>query len=129
MLKLRKPIAPRPGQALLEYMTLIVFILGAFLVMQKYIARGFAGRWKGIGDSLGQERLYDPDTTTSCAFDYQYYNIWYSVRAFEDNGCARSCYFDKELLDDDTREDLEEACRICICASQSQACGGRYTCD
>lgn len=112
----------KKSQALLEYMTLIVFILGALFVMQKYIVRGFSGRWKGVGDSLGQERLYDSNTTTSCVYDDQYHHIWYSERAFEDNGCAQFCYFDKELLDAAARIILEDSCKACIQRSLSAAC-------
>ena len=109
------------GQSLLEYMTLIVFILGAFLVMQKYIVRGFSGRWKDIGDSVGYGRLYDPHTTTSCAFDYIHYNEWYSVNKFEANGCAEKCFLEPESI-------FSAACRECICSSQSEACGGIREC-
>lgn len=44
----------------MEYMTLIVFILSALLVMQYYIVHGFSGRWKSAGDTFGDGRQYDP---------------------------------------------------------------------
>ncbi|OGX28682.1 MAG: hypothetical protein A2705_03160 [Omnitrophica WOR_2 bacterium RIFCSPHIGHO2_01_FULL_52_10] len=71
----------------MEYIMLIVLVLGAFLVFQKYIARGFAGRWKAVGESLGQGRIYDPRRTTECIFDFQYTSLWYDKACFEGSGC------------------------------------------
>ncbi len=115
MLKQIRHIA---GQSVTEYMLLIVFILTAFFVMQKYIVRGFSGRWKDIGDSLGQGRLYDANKTIECAYDFQHYNMWYSVDKFEENHCGEVCYFDKEFVDDASKLAREEECRDCICQSQ-----------
>ncbi len=75
------------GQSLVEYVMLIVVVLGAFLVFQKYIARGFAGRWKSVGESMGQGRIYDPRLTTECIYDFQYTHRWYDQACFESSGC------------------------------------------
>lgn len=82
---LRRP--KTTGQSLIEYVTLIVLILGAFLVFQKYIARGFAGRWKSVGESMGQGRIYDPRMTTECIFDSLHTNRWYDKACFDSSGC------------------------------------------
>ena len=67
------------GSSILEYMALIVFILAVMLVMEKYVGRGLAGRWKAMGDTFGQGRQYDPRSfgvqgegngTLECIFDY-----------------------------------------------------------
>jgi len=58
----------RRGQSMIEFAALIIFILAAFLVFQKYIARGLQGRWKATGDALGQGRIYDPNKTIECEF-------------------------------------------------------------
>lgn len=71
----------------MEYTVLIVVILWAFLVFQKYITRGFAGRWKAVGESLGQGRIYDPELTTECIFDSLYTNLWYDQACFKSQGC------------------------------------------
>ena len=105
------------GQSVVEYMILIVFILGAFLVMQKYIVRGFAGRWKDIGDSLGQGRLYDSNKTIECAYDFRYYNMWYGVKKYEEHGCTQACSFETVFAGDDVSQ-KEKACQYCICQSQ-----------
>lgn len=79
------------GQSLLEFILLIIFIAGAFLVFQKYIVRSFVGRWKAVGDSLGQGRIYDPERTLECAFDETYTFKWYDVKCFEAE-CEDDCY-------------------------------------
>ena len=79
------------GQSVLEYVTLIIFILGSLWLMQNYISRGISGRWQSVGDSVGQGRLYDPALTTECAFDtYAGTGRWYNVTCFE-NRCLDTC--------------------------------------
>ena len=75
------------GQSLIEYTVLIVLILGVFWVFQKYITRGFAGRWKAVGESMGQGRIYDPKLTTECIFDPLYTGLWYDQACFKSRGC------------------------------------------
>lgn len=75
------------GQSLVEYITLVVMVLAVFWVFQKYIARGFAGRWKAVGESLGQGRIYDPRKTTECIYDSQNTFVWYDQSCFEASGC------------------------------------------
>ena len=50
----------KKAQSILEYMTLIVFLLTALFVFQKYILRAYYGNWKRAGDVFGQGRQYDP---------------------------------------------------------------------
>lgn len=75
------------GQSLVEYIVLIAVVLGAFLVFQKYMARGFAGRWKSVGESMSQGRIYDPLLTTECIFSPSYSDLWYDKACFESSGC------------------------------------------
>jgi hypothetical protein len=72
----------------MEYVILIVLLLAAFLIFQKYIARGLAGRWKTVGDALGDGRIYDPYTTVECAYDFEDTNLWYDVSCYEASGCS-----------------------------------------
>ena len=44
----------------MEYMTLVVFLLGALLVFQQYIVNGFSGQWKQAGDVFSFGKQYDP---------------------------------------------------------------------
>ncbi len=85
--------------------------------MQPYILRGFAGRWKGVGDSFGQGRLYDANKTVECIYDYEFLNEWYSANKFFENHCDRPCY--SSLL---SREQRAIDCRACIHLSQIDEC-------
>ncbi len=81
------------GQSLVELIALTMFILAAFLVFQKYIVRAFSGRWKAVGSSLGQGRIYDPKATTECASNVFFQDepsIWYDQKCFEDY-CVGEC--------------------------------------
>jgi hypothetical protein len=46
--------------ATIEYATLMMLIMGAFLLFQNYILKGFYGRWRQVGDTFGHGRQYDP---------------------------------------------------------------------
>ncbi len=50
----------RKAASTVELAALIVFVLTAFLVFQRYIYRGIAGAWKTAGDAFGHGRQYDP---------------------------------------------------------------------
>jgi len=78
----------RRGQTVFEYAAIIMFVLAAFLVFQKYIARGLAGRWKGVGDSLGQGRIYDPHATVECEYSPTA-AAWFDRVCFD--GCSAGC--------------------------------------
>lgn len=51
------------GQSTLEYVILIVILIGVFIAMQNYIKRGFQGRWKSSIDEIGDQ--YDPAAVNS----------------------------------------------------------------
>lgn len=105
------------GQAVSEYLVLIVLIIGAFILMQPYILRAFSGRWKGVGDSLGQGRLYDPNKTKECIYDFEFLNEWYSAKEFSDNHCDKPCY--SSLINSEQRA---RDCRNCILSSRDADC-------
>ena len=51
-----------------------------------------AGRWKTVGDSFGEGKIYDPQTTTQCMYDiYQGTDTWFNAVCFEDN-CYDDCF-------------------------------------
>ena len=107
----------KKGQSIIEFVAVTVFILAALMVFQKYIVRGFSGRWKMVGDSLGQGRIYDPKKTVECAtnvfFDGQM-PTWYGKDCFEEN-CKDDCL---EVTRDQAR------CTSCIagCAESTPEC-------
>ena len=46
------------GQTSLEYVALVIIVLGAFLAIGNYFKRGIQGRWKAAVDEVGEQ--YDP---------------------------------------------------------------------
>lgn len=46
------------GQTVLEYIVLIIIVLGALLAISNYFKRGLQGRWKAAMDDMGDQ--YDP---------------------------------------------------------------------
>ena len=96
----------KKAQSTIEYIVLLFFILGTFVIFQKYIMRAVSGRWKAVGDSIGQGKLYDPKKTIECEFDSEFNNRWYNMECFRDN-CYELCY-DLTSVD----------CGACIYSSQ-----------
>jgi hypothetical protein len=94
----------KSGQSLVEFSVLVMFILGAFLIFQKYIVRGFAGRWKSVGESFSQGKVYDPAKTIECAFDQKYTQKWYDQKCFQEI-CIEDCY---------TVQGSDADCQLCI---------------
>ena len=80
----------KKGQSVVEFTAVVILILGAFLLLQKYIVRGFSGRWKGIGDSLGQGRIYDPKKTVACAYDPTL-GVWFEKNCYKTT-CEDGCF-------------------------------------
>ncbi len=77
------------AQSIIEFAFLIVLILSTFLIFQRYITRGISGRWKSVGDALGNGRQWDPKLTTECAFDADYSTgVWYNKTCFDMQGCG-----------------------------------------
>ena len=46
------------GQTALEYIVLLIIVMGALLAISNYFKRGLQGRWKAAMDDLGDQ--YDP---------------------------------------------------------------------
>ena len=46
------------GQSIMEYVILLVIVIGAFVATSSYVKRGIQGRWKQAVDGLGEQ--YDP---------------------------------------------------------------------
>lgn len=51
------------GQTTLEYIVLMIIVLGALLSIQYYFKRGLQGRWKAAMDDVGEQ--YDPRVANS----------------------------------------------------------------
>lgn len=48
----------RKGQTVIEYVVLMIIVLGALIAISNYFKRGLQGRWKTAMDDLGDQ--YDP---------------------------------------------------------------------
>ena len=75
----------RRAQSTLELVTMIVILIVTILAFRKYIVRAIDARYKTAGDSFGYGRQYDPKTTLTCKFDYEYTQTWYSEECFEND--------------------------------------------
>ena len=53
----------KKGQTAVEYVTILILCIGAFLTIQNYVKRGIQGRWKAHVDELGDQ--YDPRTAVT----------------------------------------------------------------
>lgn len=85
---------------------LIIIIMAAILITQRYILRGFAGRWKAVGDTFGQGKQYDLNKTAECAWS-QKENTWYGAGCF----------------------DLYWEANYSPCLARCLSTGGRVSCD
>ena len=54
------------GQSILEYILLLIIVIGAFVAMTNYVKRGLQGRWKVAIDDIGEQ--YDPRLANSIVF-------------------------------------------------------------
>lgn len=48
----------KKGQTAIEYVVLIIIVIGSFIAIQNYVKRGVQGRWRDAVDGLGDQ--YDP---------------------------------------------------------------------
>lgn len=104
----------KKAQSVVEYTVLMMIILGAFFIFRRYLARAIAGRWKTVGDSFGSGRLYNPETTEVCVYDYIYNtDAWYSQAEYDSRNCQDNC--EKET-------GSVAVCRTCILASRTAHC-------
>ena len=53
----------KKGQTALEYIVLLIIVMGALLAISNYFKRGLQGRWKSAIDDMGDQ--YDPRAADS----------------------------------------------------------------
>ena len=110
------------GQAVIEYVALIIILFAGWVIFQRYILNRFNSRLKGVGDSMGYGRLYQPGNTLDCAFDYRYTNSWYSTDYYEQH-CVSQCF---GISATDT---LCHGCYVAAAASMMNVNGTALNCD
>ena len=116
------------GQSIVEYMVLIVFVIAALLVSQKYLARSISGRWKSQADSMGYGRQYSYGQTLECRYTN---NEWYDLNCYDQNECdcessqskmGESCTDTTTKLCDAAKKHWKKKCRDCIDACKPASC-------
>ncbi len=75
------------GQTSLEYVAVIIILIGAFLAMQNYFKRGIQGRMKSSVDSVGEQ--YDPMKTETDIIQSVTGNVTTTVRVEDGVSGAR----------------------------------------
>lgn len=74
----------KKGQTTLEYIVLIIIVLGALLAIQYYFKRGLQGRWKAAMDEMGDQ--YDPRTADSAVRHTLTQNTTTAIMTMNDAG-------------------------------------------
>lgn|SRR3989338_3241938 len=83
-----KGLKQKKASSIIEYMIVVLFFLAALFVFQNYIIRGFAGRWKAVGDIFGSGRQYDPKPynkggTLECFYYSGTPGFWVATQCYE----------------------------------------------
>ena len=102
---LKKCHSPK-AQSATEYVFFLLIVLTVFVYFQKYLVKGISGRFKTVGDSFAQGRLYDGDKakTSECAFDvFTDSGLWYDSRCFYDT-CGVKDRISTAATDGDCRD-------------------------
>ena len=74
------------AQSTIEFVVLLVIVIGAFIAMQNYIKRGLQGRWKSAVDDLGEQ--YDPPLMNTLVTDRFSANSLTQIRVIRTAGGA-----------------------------------------
>jgi hypothetical protein len=83
-------ISNKKAVSVIEYVVLLVIILGAFLVMKTYIQRGMYGQWGQSGQAFAFGRQFDSQKSVDCSFD-EISNLWYDHNCLESLS-QQECY-------------------------------------
>jgi hypothetical protein len=75
--------------ATIEYIVLVVAVLGALVVMKQYLTNATAGKYVKAGEQFGFRRQFNPVTMQECVFEPGQ-NYWYARSCFEQriSGCS-----------------------------------------
>ena len=109
--------------AVLEFIALIIFVIGAFLVMQKFLTRSVSGSYKSGADTFGFGRQYSYRETLECDYDTDS-GQWFNAACYEENCDCESIKvncpkFDPDLKCDERRQ---EQCIVCKQDCVTAAC-------
>ncbi len=119
----------KKGFSAIEVAATIVIILLVLVSFRGYIQRGFAGRWKAVGDVFGQTKQYDPrgfgtvgekDGTLDCFWD-EATGVWVDEDCYQ-----KTC--DCTLLKIDGVTPLSDYAEKCT-ACKTGKCRGDARCE
>jgi hypothetical protein len=54
----------RRSYSILEYMLFTMILIAALVGMSMYMVSSLGGKWRGVGDTFGHGRQYEPGKTT-----------------------------------------------------------------
>jgi len=66
----------------MEYVILLIVIVGAFGIMSQYIQNGLQGQFRKAGSIWAYGREHDPLQTRECLWDNRV-QVWYSEKCFD----------------------------------------------
>ena len=80
-------IIPTPGRSqsgvsMLEYMGLLLVILGLFLLSSQFARNAIQGYFRSSGEQLSYLRQHDPRRTRDCIWDDRL-QVWYSEKCLQ----------------------------------------------
>ncbi|MEI6437115.1 MAG: hypothetical protein WCO69_00020 [Candidatus Omnitrophota bacterium] len=81
------------GFAVMEYILLLLVIIGGLTVFRGYFQRAYYGQMATTSETFAYGRQYSPDDTIACAFDDKasVNGVWYSEACYDHLFAQRNC--------------------------------------
>lgn len=78
------------ASSVIEYIVMILLVVGGMAVMQPFIARALNGTWKKSGETFGYGRQYQAGKTAECAYSQisADYGVWYDNNCYQQAAAA-----------------------------------------
>lgn len=101
-------IHKKSASSLVEYLSLVIIIIGAIVVIKPYVTRAFVGNWKKSGDSFAFGRRYNTNTI-DCDYSATSDNsgIWYDATCYQQS--VQACDPGDYTCEDQVKQGCETA--------------------
>lgn len=99
--------------SIVEYMSLIIIIIGGMIVIQPYVVRALGGSWKKSGDSFGMGRRFN-----SKAIECDYTQLDASSGIWYDATCYQGEVQDCKVADFSCEDAAMKACQTDFCSNR-----------
>ncbi len=98
----------KTAASIVEYMALVIIVIGGMIVISPYVIRAFGGSWKKSGDAFGMGRRYNGNTV-ECDYSQLDANngIWYDATCYQ--GKVQSCTPGNYACEDDVKTECQTA--------------------